>query len=79
MYTGDNPEPWHYEYYEAYDPNLQQPAVVQQQVLPQKPISINPSMIQPQQIDYGKSLVANLASQPQQLPLPAFAVNGAVS
>ena len=76
MYNGKKPEPWHYEYYADYDPNLQLQAVAQNKAMSTMPLSINPSMIQPRQIDYSKSLVSNLAYQPQQLPLPTFALNG---
>lgn len=76
MYNGKKPEPWHYEYYADYDPNLQQQAISQEQAMRTMPLSINPSMIQPRQLDYSKSLVSNLAYQPQQLPLPTFAING---
>ena len=77
MYAGSKPEPWHYEYYSEYDPYTQQQQVVAQAV-PDKPVPIQPSIIQPKQIDYGKTLAGQLAYAPIQLPqeLPTLAYGG---
>lgn len=73
MYTGSNPEPWHYEYYADYDPHLQQQILAQQQ--PVRPLPINPSVIQAPQVNYGLSLAGNLREQPEQPLLPTLALS----
>ena len=73
MYTGSNPEPWHYEYYADYDPHLQQQILAQQQ--PVRPLPINPSVIKAPQVNYGLSLAGNLREQPEQPQLPILALN----